>query len=64
MTLSAVIKALEKRELETEGHNERMITFSLRLAYELGLEKEALRDLEFGTLLHDIGKINISGRHP
>src|SRR5437762_5769902 len=31
MTLSAVIKALEKRELETEGHTERMITFSLRL---------------------------------
>jgi response regulator RpfG family c-di-GMP phosphodiesterase len=60
MTLSAVVKALEKRELETEGHSERMITFSLRLAYELGLEKEALRDLELGTLLHDVGKINIS----
>ena len=49
MTLSAVIKALEQREFETEGHSERMITFSLRLGYELGLEKEALRDLEFGT---------------
>ena len=60
MTLSAVIKALEIRELETEGHNERMITFSLRLGYELGLQKEDLRDLELGTLLHDIGKINIS----
>jgi putative two-component system response regulator len=60
MTLSAVIKALEKREMETEGHSERMITFSLRLGYELGLEKEDLRDLELGTLLHDIGKINIS----
>lgn len=60
MTLSAVIKALEKRELETEGHSERMITFSLRLGYELGLEKDTLRDLEFGTMLHDIGKINIS----
>jgi response regulator RpfG family c-di-GMP phosphodiesterase len=60
MTLSAVIKALERRELETEGHSERMITFSLRLGHELGLEKESLRDLEFGTLLHDIGKINVS----
>lgn len=59
MTLSAVIKALEKRELETEGHSERMITFGLRLGFELGLEKDALRDLEFGTMLHDIGKINI-----
>jgi response regulator RpfG family c-di-GMP phosphodiesterase len=60
MTLSALIKALERRELETEGHSERMITFSLRLGYELGLEKETLRDLELGTLLHDIGKINIA----
>ena len=60
MTLSAVVKALEKRELETEGHSERMITFSLRLGYELGREKEALRALELGTLLHDVGKINIS----
>jgi response regulator RpfG family c-di-GMP phosphodiesterase len=59
MTLSAVVKALEKRELETEGHSERMITFSLRLGHELGLEKEDLRDLELGTLLHDIGKVNI-----
>jgi HD-GYP domain-containing protein (c-di-GMP phosphodiesterase class II) len=60
MTLSAVIKALEKRELETEGHSERMITFSLRLGFELGLEADVLRDLEFGTMLHDIGKVNIS----
>jgi response regulator RpfG family c-di-GMP phosphodiesterase len=59
-TLSAVIKALEKRENETEGHSERMVTFSLRLGYELGLSKEDLRDLELGTLLHDIGKINVS----
>lgn len=60
MTLSAVIKALEKREQEAEGHSERMITFSLRLGHELGLEKSDLRDLELGTLLHDIGKINVS----
>ena len=60
MTIGAVIKALEKREVETEGHSERMVTFSLRLGYELGLEKEAIKDLELGTLLHDVGKINIS----
>lgn len=60
MTLSAVIKALEKRELEADGHSERMITFSLRLGYELGLGKESLRDLELGTMLHDIGKIGVS----
>lgn len=60
MTLQAVVKALEHRELETEGHSERMITFSLRLGFELGLDQDGLRDLELGTLLHDIGKIGVS----
>jgi HD-GYP domain-containing protein (c-di-GMP phosphodiesterase class II) len=36
-----------------------VVTFSLRLGYELGLDKQALRDLELGALLHDIGKIGV-----
>ncbi len=59
MTLKALVQALAARELEPHGHCERMVTFSLRLGHELGLEKEAMRDLELGALLHDIGKIGI-----
>ncbi len=59
MTLKALIQALETRDFETYGHSERVVTFSLRLAHELGLEKEKMRDLELGALLHDIGKIGI-----
>jgi response regulator RpfG family c-di-GMP phosphodiesterase len=59
MTLRALVQALETRDFETHGHSERVVTFSLRLGYELGLEKEALRDLELGALLHDIGKIGV-----
>lgn len=59
MTLKALVQALETRDSETHGHSERVVTFSLRLGYELGLEKEALRDLELGALLHDIGKIGV-----
>lgn len=59
MTLKALVQALETRDFETHGHSERVVTFSLRLGYELGLEKEALRDLELGALLHDIGKIGV-----
>ena len=58
-TLKALVQALETRDFETHGHSERVVTFSLRLGYELGLEKEALRDLELGALLHDIGKIGV-----
>lgn len=59
ITLKALVQALETRDFETHGHSERVVTFSLRLGFELGLEKEKLRDLELGALLHDIGKIGV-----
>lgn len=58
-TLKALVQALESRDLETHGHSERVVTFSLRLAHELGMDKDALRNLELGALLHDIGKIGV-----
>jgi putative two-component system response regulator len=58
-TLKALVQALETRDFETHGHSERVVTFSLRLGYELGLDKPALRHLELGALLHDIGKIGV-----
>jgi putative nucleotidyltransferase with HDIG domain len=59
MTLKSLVQALETRDSETHGHSERVVTFSLRLGYELGLDKDGLRDLELGALLHDIGKIGV-----
>jgi len=58
-TLKALAQALETRDTETYGHSERVVTFSLRLGRELGLDKEMMRSLEFGSLLHDIGKIGV-----
>ena len=59
MTLKALVQALETRDSETHGHSERVVTYSLRLGYELGLDAAALRDLELGALMHDIGKIGV-----
>jgi len=59
ITLKALVQALESRDSETHGHSERVVTFSLRLGHELGLDKDALRNLELGALLHDIGKIGV-----
>lgn len=59
ITLKALVQALETRDFETHGHSERVVTFSLRLGHELGLDKDALRNLELGALLHDIGKIGV-----
>jgi HD-GYP domain-containing protein (c-di-GMP phosphodiesterase class II) len=58
-TLRALIGALEARDLESAGHSERVVTFSLRLGFEMGLDKESLRNLELGALLHDVGKIGV-----
>jgi len=58
-TLKALVAALETRDQETHGHSERVVSFSLRLGRELGLDDARLRDLEFGALLHDIGKIGV-----
>jgi putative nucleotidyltransferase with HDIG domain len=58
-TLKALAAALETRDTDTHGHSERVVSFSLRLGHELNLNEEQLRALEFGALLHDIGKIGI-----
>jgi putative nucleotidyltransferase with HDIG domain len=58
-TLRALTAALETRDSETHGHSERVVTYSLRLGREYGLNSETLKALEFGSLLHDIGKIGV-----
>lgn len=58
-TLKALAAALETRDHETHGHSQRVVSFSLRLGYELGLDQDQLKSLELGSLLHDIGKIGV-----
>ena len=58
-TLRALTAALETRDLETHGHSERVVTYSLRLGREYGLDNGRIKALEFGSLLHDIGKIGV-----
>jgi len=58
-TLKALTAALETRDQETHGHSERVVSYSLRLGKEYGLDKSHMKALEFGSLLHDIGKIGV-----
>ncbi len=58
-TLQALTAALETRDSETHGHSERVVTFGLRLGREYGLTALEMKALEFGSLLHDIGKIGV-----
>src|SRR6476469_7052352 len=58
-TLKALTTALETRDQEPQGHSERVVTYSLRLGREYGLSSVEMKSLEFGSLLHDIGKIGV-----
>src|SRR5687767_14601103 len=58
-TLQALTAALETRDSETHGHSERVVSYSLRLGREYGLNSDEMKSLEFGALLHDIGKIGV-----
>lgn len=58
-TLKALTAALEARDSETYGHSERVVAYSLRLGQEYGIDPTQMQSLEFGSLLHDIGKIGV-----
>lgn len=58
-TLEAFVGALDLRESGTALHSWRVSEYSLTLARRLGVDSDALTDLERGALLHDIGKIGV-----
>jgi HD-GYP domain-containing protein (c-di-GMP phosphodiesterase class II) len=58
-TLAALATTLRIRDAETQGHSERVVRFSLLLGRELGLNRDLMNSLRYGSLLHDIGKIGV-----
>lgn len=58
-TIEGWAKALEFRDMETEGHSRRVVELILRLARRLGIEDQHLPPVRRGALLHDIGKMAI-----
>ncbi|MBI3150688.1 MAG: GAF domain-containing protein [Chloroflexi bacterium] len=58
-TLEGWAKALELRDMETEGHSRRVTDLSTRLAKRLGVPETEIVHLRRGAWLHDIGKIGI-----
>lgn len=58
-TISALARAVEARDNYTGGHVERVRQHSSRIGETLGLGGTALRQLEFGAVLHDVGKIGV-----
>jgi putative nucleotidyltransferase with HDIG domain len=57
--IEALVAALEAKDKYTGGHSRRVTEITLALGNELGLSKQDMEDLRWGSLLHDIGKIAI-----
>lgn len=58
-TLEGWARALELRDMETEGHSQRVTTITLQLAKAMGINDDELVHVHRGALLHDIGKMGI-----
>lgn len=51
--------AMDAKDPYTKGHSERVSKMSVGIGLKLGFGEERLESLEYGALLHDIGKIGI-----
>jgi putative nucleotidyltransferase with HDIG domain len=59
-SIAALTTALEADEPYTHGHSYRVAKYAIRIGRTLGLSDKELEILEYGGLLHDIGKIAIT----
>ncbi len=58
-SLTIVASAIEAKDPYTRGHSNRVRLISLDIAKNLGLNEHQLNILEYGAMLHDVGKIGI-----
>jgi ribonuclease P protein subunit RPR2 len=58
-TVRALANAVEARDAYTGKHAERVAAYALEIARSAGLGLAGDREIEFGFLLHDIGKVAV-----
>jgi putative nucleotidyltransferase with HDIG domain len=61
-TLLGLVSALDLREHNTRLHSQRVREYTELLATRYGVDGAVLREIGFGALLHDVGKIAVPDR--
>lgn len=56
-TIVALANSIDSKDRYTRGHSQRVGDLAQDIGKELGVEGTDLRDLRYGGILHDIGKI-------
>ena len=58
-TVRALSNAVEARDAYTGKHAERVTAYGIALAQAAGLDTDLAPGIEFGFLLHDVGKVAV-----
>ena len=58
-TIKAIANSIEARDPYTKGHSERVARFSKAIAEEFNWDKNEIELIDWGGVLHDVGKIGI-----
>lgn len=58
-TIRAISNMLEARDPYTTGHSNTVATISVLIANEMGLSEQAIKEINFAAIVHDIGKISV-----
>ncbi len=61
-SLQMMAQAVDLKDPYTSNHSQRVSRYAVRLARGMGLPEDEVERIRVGGLMHDIGKIGISGR--
>ncbi len=61
-TVKSLVAAIDAKDQYTRGHSERVYGLSVRIGERIGLSADEMQTLSWAALLHDIGKIAITGK--
>jgi|GEM_PF-2530741 len=58
-TLRITTAILDAKDAYTGGHSEKVMEYSVKVAHRLAISREEMKIIEYASLLHDIGKVDI-----
>ena len=61
-TVEALAAAIEAKDPYTRGHSKRVTQFAIVLAERFKVSGTKMKDLQYGAMLHDVGKIGVRGQ--
>lgn len=62
-TMNVISRIGEMKDVYTVGHQKRVRELSVAIAKEMSLNDEQIKNIELGSMIHDIGKISISSEY-